>query len=74
MATETNANEMEVDNTAGDDKGKPELATKKRSPNRLIVDDVTEVVQGEGDNSCVLLSPAKMEGTMQKETNTCKKK
>jgi len=34
---------------------------KKRSPNRLIVDDVTEVVQGEGDNSCVLLSPAKME-------------
>ena len=28
----------------------------KRSPNRLMVDDVTEVVQGDGDNSCVLLS------------------
>ena len=37
---------------------------KKRSPNRLIVDDVTEVVQGDGDNSCVLLSPAKMEGML----------
>ena len=35
---------------------------KKRSPNRLIVDDVAEVVQGDGDNSCVLLSVAKMEG------------
>jgi len=34
---------------------------KKRSPNRLIVDDVTDVVQGDGDNSCVLLSMAKME-------------
>jgi len=31
---------------------------KKRSPNRLIVDDV----KGDGDNSCVLLSLAKMEG------------
>jgi len=30
---------------------------KKRSPNRLIVDDV----KGDGDNSCVLLSLAKME-------------
>lgn len=34
---------------------------KKRSPNRLIVDDTAEVVQGEGDNSCVMLSTAKME-------------
>ncbi|MES1910134.1 MAG: hypothetical protein MHM6MM_002788, partial [Cercozoa sp. M6MM] len=30
---------------------------KKRSPNRLVVDDVT----GDGDNSCAVLSPAKME-------------
>merc|ERR1719427_1354645 len=36
-------------------------ATKKRSPNRLIVDDTTEVVQGDGDNSCIMLSTAKME-------------
>lgn len=48
---------MDVDGQGGDDKPK----TKKRSPNRLIVDDVTEVVQGDGDNSCVLLSFAKME-------------
>ena len=34
----------------------------KRSPNRLMVDDVSEVVQGDGDNSCVLLSVSKMEG------------
>ncbi len=34
----------------------------KRSPNRLMVDDVSEVVQGDGDNSCVLLSVTKMEG------------
>lgn len=31
---------------------------KKRAPNRLIVDDAT----GDGDNSCVMLSMAKMEG------------
>lgn len=31
---------------------------RKRSPNRLVVDDAS----GDGDNSCVLLSPAKMEG------------
>jgi len=43
-------------NDTAEDKSK-----KKRSPNRLITDDVTEVVQGDGDNSCVLLSPAKME-------------
>ena len=34
----------------------------KRAPNRLMVDDVSEVVQGDGDNSCVLLSVTKMEG------------
>lgn len=35
---------------------------KKRSPNRLIVDDVAGVVENQdGDNSCVLLSLAKME-------------
>jgi len=42
----------------GDD---PEDKTIKRSPNRLMVDDVSEVVQGDGDNSCVLLSVTKME-------------
>jgi hypothetical protein len=31
----------------------------KRSPNRLIVDES----HGDGDNSCVMLSTAKMEGT-----------
>ena len=31
---------------------------KKRAPNRLIVDDSL----GDGDNSCVQLSMAKMEG------------
>lgn len=36
--------------------------TKRRSPNRLIVDDSSEVVHGDGDNSCVLLSLMKMEG------------
>jgi len=34
---------------------------KKLSPNRLIVDDVGEVVSQDGDNSCVLLSNEKME-------------
>ena len=32
----------------------------KRSPNRLIVDEA----HGDGDNSCVMLSLAKMEGTL----------
>merc|ERR1719443_1011594 len=44
--------------------GKKEAPAKKktsRSPNRLIVDDTAEVIQGEGDNSCVMLSTAKME-------------
>jgi len=46
--------------------GKKEVApapAKKssRSPNRLIVDDTAEVIQGEGDNSCIMLSGAKME-------------
>ncbi len=31
---------------------------KKRAPNRLIVDDTID----EGDNSMVILSPAKMDG------------
>ena len=35
---------------------------KKKSANRLIVDDVAEVVAQEGDNSCILLSNEKMEG------------
>jgi hypothetical protein len=32
---------------------------KKRAPNRLLVDDSA----GDGDNSCVMLSMARMEGT-----------
>lgn len=42
-------------------KEKKQQPAKKRSPNRLIVDDTAEVVQGEGDNSCIMLSTAKME-------------
>merc|ERR1719197_158893 len=34
---------------------------KKRAANRLVVDDVSEVAQQDGDNSCVLLSNEKME-------------
>jgi len=34
---------------------------KKKSANRLIVDDVSEVVAQDGDNSCILLSNEKME-------------
>jgi len=34
---------------------------KKRAANRLVVDDVSEVVKGDGDNSCILLSNEKME-------------
>jgi len=51
----------EKDNKNANENENDEKKKKKRSPNRLIVDDVTEVVQGEGDNSCILLSPAKME-------------
>lgn len=36
----------------------PELREIKRAPNRLVVDES----HGEGDNSCVMLSLAKMEG------------
>ena len=51
-----------ADDTPKDTKPQPDDEKKiKRSPNRLMVDDVTEVVQGDGDNSCVLLSVAKME-------------
>ena len=56
MKNTENVTESKADDTAGDDK------KIKRSPNRLMVDDVSEVVQGDGDNSCVLLSVAKMEG------------
>merc|ERR1719197_1263812 len=34
---------------------------KKRAANRLVVDDVSEVVAQDGDNSCILLSNEKME-------------
>ena len=43
------------------DKPEKEVAAPretKRSPNRLVVDEA----HGEGDNSCVMLSLAKMEG------------
>jgi len=54
---------MDVDNT--EEKAAAEAPApkgKKRSPNRLIVDDVAGVVENQdGDNSCVLLSLAKME-------------
>jgi len=58
MDAETEA-KMDVE-----DKKETKEAPKKkssRSPNRLIVDDTAEVIQGEGDNSCVMLSGAKME-------------
>jgi len=38
-----------------------EVPRKKRSVNRLVVDDVSEVVAQDGDNSCILLSNEKME-------------
>jgi len=53
---------MEVETEAvGAEGDKPIRKGKKRSPNRLIVDDVSGVVTGDGDNSCVLLSLQKME-------------
>merc|ERR1719297_133919 len=52
---------MKDDTAAAAPKTNDEEKKIKRSPNRLMVDDVTEVVQGDGDNSCVLLSVAKME-------------
>lgn len=58
------ADKMDVDKEdqiESPDKDDKDKIKKKRSPNRLIVDDVVDVVQGEGDNSCVLLSPKKME-------------
>jgi transitional endoplasmic reticulum ATPase len=64
-STNKNADKMEVDVPPQDNTTVQETddkqSKKKRSPNRLIVDDVVDVVQGEGDNSCVLLSPSKME-------------
>ena len=45
-------------NSKSDKKGsKPEM---KRSPNRLMVDEA----HGDGDNSCIMLSAAKMEGNI----------
>jgi len=32
----------------------------KTNPNRLMVDDISEVTKQDGDNSCIYLSPAKM--------------
>eukprot|EP01083_Nonionella_stella_P186895 685486_1 len=56
---DNNENENENKNTTKDES--KEDRKPKRSPNRLMVDDVSEVVQGDGDNSCVLLSVTKME-------------
>ena len=41
-------------------KKKKILIKIKRLANRLIVDDVSDVLQGDGDNSCILLSQIKM--------------
>lgn len=40
---------------------KNEAQKKNRKPNRLIVDDISETVSQDGDNSCILLSSEKME-------------
>ena len=40
----------------------------KRTINELIVDNVSEFVQGHGDNSCTLLSVNKMEGINKEPT------
>lgn len=52
---------MDVEDKKDAKKEAPVKRKKGRSPNRLIVDDTAEVIQGEGDNSCVMLSGAKME-------------
>eukprot|EP01006_Ploeotia_vitrea_P041198 TRINITY_DN66494_c6_g1_i1.p1 TRINITY_DN66494_c6_g1~~TRINITY_DN66494_c6_g1_i1.p1 ORF type:complete len:863 (-),score=541.18 TRINITY_DN66494_c6_g1_i1:65-2584(-) len=55
MSDVPNVAEMDMDTMA---KPKPVVEREmKRSPNRLIVDEAT----GDGDNSCVMLSLAKME-------------
>lgn len=59
MAAEPTDQKMDVEPKEAKKEKAP--TGKKRSPNRLIVDDTAEVVQGEGDNSCVMLSTAKME-------------
>jgi len=41
--------------------GTKPVPAQKRSINRLVVDDVTDVVSQDGDNSCILLSNEKME-------------
>jgi len=46
--------------TADDNVEKP-APKQKRSINRLVVDDVSDVVAQDGDNSCILLSNEKME-------------
>ena len=51
-----------ANNDANDTKQDGDEKKIKRQPNRLMVDDVSEVVQGDGDNSCVLLSVSKLEG------------
>ena len=56
--TNNDAEATEAEAGGGDEEKKI-----KRSPNELMVDGVSEVVLGDGDNSCVLLSVTKMEGT-----------
>jgi hypothetical protein len=52
------AKEKKEEGTAEKDEGKEKKREMKRSPNRLIVEES----HGDGDNSCVMLSTAKMEG------------
>merc|ERR550539_1125188 len=52
------AEEKVVPDEKADTAGPPR---KKRAANRLVVDDVSEVVAQDGDNSCILLSNEKME-------------
>src|SRR5690242_1178648 len=51
--------DKEKDKTKGAEAPEVKERKTKRSPNRLIVDDA----HGEGDNSCVMLSMAKMDGS-----------
>jgi len=58
MADAEPAEDVKIVDAATDKAGPPR---KKRAANRLVVDDVSEVVAQDGDNSCILLSNEKME-------------
>eukprot|EP00493_Phyllostaurus_siculus_P002106 UN02117 len=53
------AEDVKIVDAATDKPGPPR---KKLAANRLVVDDVSEVVAQDGDHSCILLSNEKMEG------------